>query len=103
MKCSNFAFVRGQLVTERQTKEWHCMIQQDFPLSHFILAQIVSTQYFKLAPGSQPLKLEEEETEPEKLHYKEKMILFIFLGLIWTKSRMLLRNWALVEPLEYFF
>ena len=39
----------------------------------------------------------------QDLHRKERMMLFLFFGLIRTKSRYLLKHWAMVEPFGHYF
>ena len=38
----------------------------------------------------------------EELHFKERIIVYLCIGLIRAKNRLLLRNYAMIEPFAYF-
>merc|ERR1712086_423254 len=74
------------------------MLRADFPTCHFIFASIVSTKKYQ---GSTLDEL--PETAQDQLHRKERMILYLFLGLLCTRNRLLLRHYAMVQPLARWF
>ena len=43
------------------------------------------------------------ETKTEQLHRKQRMVLYVFLGLLRTRNWLLLKHYAMVEPLAYWF
>ena len=73
--------------------------QEEFPLCHRVHASVVSTRYYSV-PG---VCSDDVEASEEDIHSKKRMILFLFYGLIRTRSRNLLTHWAQVDPLAHYY
>jgi hypothetical protein len=73
------------------------------------LAAIVSTRYYSLPLSSfttddgDNSDEEEQEFDEPVLHKKQRMILFTFFASIRTRSCYLIKHWAQVESLGFFF
>ena len=74
------------------------MLRANVPTCHYIFASIVSTKEYQVSTlGELP------ETKQDQLYRKERMILYLFLGLLCTRNRLLLRHYAMVQPLARWF
>ena len=72
-------------------------MRKEFPYIHEALYSVVSTKYFV---EKQP---KHESVPDNPLLKKQNQILFLFYGLIRSRSQLLMRHWAIVEPLGYFY
>ena len=97
-KISDFADTRAYLVPNEAITQFYSMLRSDFPSCHHIFASIVSTKEYHLSTLD-----ELPETEQDQLHRKEQMILYLFLGLLRTRNRLLLRHCTMVQPLACWF
>ena len=77
-------------------------LKEQFPMCHFVFACAVSTRSYQVSTWS-VLQPREEEDEGEQLHRKQRMILYVFFGLLRTRNRNLLLHYSMVEPLANWF
>ena len=116
--CVDFSPVTSFLIEPDRFAEFYNDFFERFPLCHYIFAMVVSTRYYTI-PSLAQASLDDDmmdvqnadddedeelnEEEDKELHRKQRMILFLFLALIRTRSRHLLANWSTVEPLGHWF
>ena len=93
-KISDFAEARAYHVPNEAIAQFYSMLRSDFPHCRYVFASIVSTKKYQVSTLD-----ELHETAQDQLHRKERMILYLFLGLLRTRNRLLLRHYAMVQPL----
>ena len=118
--CYGFCEVKGYLMDPTRCSEYYEELRERFPLCHLIFATIVSTRQFSVSSLATPSNTEpsnstaipnaeksDDDNAPtpndNQLHKKERMMLFLFLALLRTRSRYLLSHWASIEPLGHYF
>ena len=90
-----FNHVCEYLISPEVNTHFYNKLRSEFPYIHKALYSVVSSKYFaetemKNKPVQSPLR------------DKQNQILYLFYGLICTRSNMLMRHWAIVEPLGYY-
>eukprot|EP00956_Cyclotella_meneghiniana_P022470 scaffold42566_cov60-Cyclotella_meneghiniana.AAC.1 len=90
-----FNHVCEYLISPEVNTHFYNKLRNEFPYIHKALYSVVSTKYFKEPTDDEPI--------PSPLHDKQKQILYLFYGLIRARSLMLMRHWAIVEPLGYYY
>ena len=84
-KLSDFSDARSFLLPDKLAGEYYNELKNQFPICHFVFATIVSSWSYYV-PVNTPLDPECIKTSKEELHRKHRLILYIFLGLIWTMN-----------------
>ena len=96
--CVPLAFLMSHDVIAKQYDE----LRSTFPACHFVLATVTASK--KFAP---PMSLSVDPAATLRptsdMHMKQRMILSAFLSHVRTKSRHLLKHYAIVEPLGFWF
>lgn len=91
-----FNHVCDYLVSPEVNLHFYNKLRNEFPYIHEALYSVVSSNSWKE-------KQNEEDYITGPLHKKQNQILFLFYGLIRARSQLLLRHWAIVEPLGHFY
>ena len=110
------SFVEGgpDLLPPGQIFEFYLRFQSTFPLCHSLMKIVVETGHYKFPERELPTDDDvdgiseandwaNEEVGAPRLEDKERKILFLFLALIRTRSRNLLKYWSHIEPLAFYF
>jgi hypothetical protein len=107
--CVDWSVATSYLLSDGDIMALYTRFQQQFPLIHMTLSAIVSTRYFSLPLSAFTVDdcddsdEEEQEFDAPVLHKKQRMILFTFFASIRTRSCYLIKHWAQVESLGFFF
>ena len=99
--CVGYSHACEELFPNSSINFYYEELATQFPLCHFIFATIVSSSYYTIPTDKQNIN-ENEITSQAELHRKNRMILYVFCGLLHVNSRELLKHWAQCEPLGYF-
>ena len=70
-------------------------LMNDFPTCHFVFSSIVSTRFHTTLTYNDAV-VDGVETKTEQLHRKQRMVLYVFLGLLRTRNRLLLKHYSMV-------
>ena len=84
-KLSNFSDVWSFLLSDTLIGKYYNNLMTQFPTCRYVFATIVLSRSYSIVVDT-PLNAECIETSKEEVHRKHRMILHIFLGLIWTKN-----------------
>jgi hypothetical protein len=113
INCIGFTVVTDKLLPDEKMENYYNEFQRIFSYSHFVFATAASLRSYTIStatmePDSIPTttgKSVPHETTPGKseLHAKHRKILYLFLGLIRTKSNRLLDHRSQTEPFGYYF
>jgi hypothetical protein len=82
------------LTSDALNVELYNRFKLEFPFLHLVMYSVVETRYFRESGGV---------IEASELLPKQRMILFLFYGLIRARSQKLLTHWAIVDPLAHFY
>lgn len=97
------------LIPTEKMVAYYSTLCEDFPICHMMFSIKVSSHSYKVLTSLVATSIEttisnESTTEPledvesvEGLHKKQRMVLFVFCGLLRAKSNRLLNHWAQVE------
>ena len=100
---STFGYAREYLISKEKITQYYQMLKSIFKHLHYAIATLISTRYYSIDVSVPPEDDENEEMgEMEELHYKERIIVFLCLGMIRAKSNRLLKHYAMIEPFAYF-
>jgi hypothetical protein len=111
--CVDWSVATSYLLSDNDIMEIYNEFQRRFPLVHMTLAAIVSTRYYSVPLSMFNIEMnnnpndsdddEDQEFDAPVLHKKQRMILFTFFASLCTRSCYLIKHWACVESLGYFF
>ena len=99
---SNFRRARHYLLSPEKIKEYYDIIKSKFRYLHYAMAIFMSSKYYSINVALPEDEDDEMMSEDEEIHFKERLIVFLCLGMIRAKSRLLLRHYAIIEPFAYF-
>ena len=100
---SKFGPARDYLISTEKITEYYNMIKVIFKHLHYSMATLMSSRYYSIDVSLPPEDDEIEEMgKIEELHHKERIIVFLCLGMIRAKSNRLLKHYAMIEPFAYF-
>ena len=100
---STFGPAREYLISKEKITEYYNSIKVIFKHLHYAMATLMSSRYYSIDVSIPPEDEENEEMGAiEELHHKERIIVFLCLGMIRAKSNRLLRHYAMIEPFAYF-
>jgi hypothetical protein len=85
----DFSHYTGGLITDEINVHLYNKFKAEFPFVHLVMYSMVESRQFK----------ETGPVDTNALHPKQRMMLFLFFGLIRTKSQRMMKHWAIVEPL----
>ena len=97
-RVSDFLFTRGDLVSDHVIARFYAHLQKKIPTCHMMFTSIVPTDSFQVP---HTLDGESPENKCEKLHWKQSMILYLFLGLLRPRNRLYLKNFTMVKPIAH--
>jgi hypothetical protein len=91
--CIDFSHYTGGLITDDINVQLYNKLKSEFPFVHLVMYSMVQSKRFK----------ETGPVDSNQLHAKQRMMLFLFFGLICTRSQRMMKHWAIVEPLANFY
>ena len=99
---SNFSHARHYLISSEKFKEYSDINKSKFRYLHYSMAIFMLSKYYSINVALPEEEENEMLSEDEGICFKERLIVFLCLGMIRAKSRLLLRHYAIIEPFAYF-
>ena len=105
-RCSDFTNLNICLLHQEKVSECYRDFKVQFPYCHFLFATMVSSQNYTVAVSTifvdaNVAKDVSVADSVEEVHQNDRMILLCVLGLLHTRSQLMLHHWAMIAPLGH--